>query len=73
MFFLVDVFCFAYSNFQNAILLRFGQSFILADTQIYERLFPSVGPSVRLTVRWSVTIESKSVRTRIYGAAVYFL
>ena len=39
--------------------------FLVADTQLYKRLCPSVGPSVRRSVRWSVMIESKSGKTRL--------
>ena len=48
--------------------------FLVADTQLYKRLFPSVGPSVRLSVvpsvRWSVMIQLKSSKTRIFEFAV---
>ena len=42
------------------------QLFLVADTQLYKRLCPSV----RWSVRWSVTLELKMQETRIYNAAV---
>ena len=42
---------------------------VVADTQLYKRLCPLVRPSVRP----SVVIESKSVKTRIYDAAVMII
>ena len=41
-------------------------AFSVADTQLYQRLFPSVGPSVRQ----SMMIELKIAKTRIFGAVV---
>ena len=40
--------------------------FLVADTQLYKRLCPSVGP----LVRWSVTLELKTQKTRVYNTAV---
>ena len=40
--------------------------FLVAGTQLYKRLCPSVGPSVR----WTVMIELESVKTRISAPAM---
>ena len=42
-----------------------GLCFLVADTQLYKRLCPSVGRSVG----WSVTLELKSGKTRISAPA----
>ena len=43
--------------------------FLVADTQLYKRLCPSVGPSIRWSVRPSMMIELESVKTRISAPA----
>ena len=43
--------------------------FLVADTQLYKKLCPSVRPSVRPLVGWSVTLELKSRKTRISAPA----
>ena len=48
------------SNFYDEHFL-----FLVADTQLYKRLCPSVGRSVGWSVGWSVTLELKSGKTRI--------
>ena len=43
--------------------------FLVADTQLYKRLCPSVGPLVRWSVGPSVVIELENVKTRISAPA----
>ena len=43
--------------------------FLVADTQLYKRLCPSVRPSVGWSVGRSVTLELKSGKTRISAPA----
>ena len=43
--------------------------FLVANTQLYKRLCPSVRPSLRPSVRWSVMIESKSGKKRVSAPA----
>ena len=50
----------------GASLLSF---FLVADTQLYKRLCPSVGRLVGRSVGWSVTLELKSGKTRISAPA----
>ena len=43
--------------------------FLVADKRLYKRLCPSVGRSVGWLVGWSVTLESRSGKTRISAPA----
>ena len=54
---------------QKVFQLRLLSCFLVADSQLYKRLCPSVRP----LVRWSVTLELKTRKTRIYDAAVVTL
>ena len=56
------IYCFSRALFLSLFFLSF---FLVADTQLYKRLCPSVGPSVRL----SVQIGSKNGKTRITAPA----
>ena len=46
--------------------------FLVADTQLYKTLCPSIGPSVRRSVRHArvVTLELKTRKTRVFYATV---
>ena len=46
-------------------LLRSIRLFLVADTQLYKRLCPSVGRLVGRSVGWSVTLELKSEKTSL--------
>ena len=45
-------------------------SSLVADTQFYKRLCPSIGPSFSYSICWSMMIESKSVKMCNYDATV---
>ena len=49
----------------SSFCLILGGCFLVADTQLYKRLCPSIGRSVG----WSVVIELKSGKTRISAPA----
>ena len=49
--------------------MTISNMFLVADTQLYKRLCPSVGWLVGWLVGWSVVIELKSGKTRISAPA----